>query len=65
MLEQRVARNSLGDFLDFRSGSIPVTIGNQKILIGGDVILSFNGIELNEIEGALKVRDELVKLPYG
>lgn len=65
MLVHCVARNSLGDFLGLRLGSIPVTIDNQKILIGGDVILSFNGIEPNEIEGALKVRDELVTLPYG
>jgi len=65
MLVQRVAKNSLGYFLRLRAGSIPVMVGNQEILIGGDVILSLNGIELNEIEDALKVRDELVKLPYG
>lgn len=65
MLVQRVARNSLGDFLGLQAGSIPVTIGNRKILIGGDVILSLNGIKLNKIEDALKVRDNLIKLPYG
>ena len=65
MLVQRVAKNSLGDFLGLRAGSISVTIDNQKILIGGDVILSLNGIELNRVEDALKVRDELIKLPYG
>jgi len=65
MLVQRVARNSLGYFLRLRAGSIPLTIGDQKILIGGDVILSLNGIELNEIEDVLKARDELLKLPYG
>jgi len=65
MLVQRVARNSLGYFLGLRAGKLPITIGNQRILIGGDVILSLNGIQLNEIEDALKIRDELVKLPYG
>jgi len=65
MLVQRVARNSLGYFLGLQAGKLPVTIGNYQILIGGDVILSLNGIQLNSIEDALKVRDELVKLPYG
>lgn len=65
MLVQRVARNSLGYFLGLRPGKLPVMIGNQKILIGGDVILSLNGIRLNKIEDVIKVRDELVNLPYG
>jgi len=65
MLVQRVARNSLGYFLGLRAGKLPITIGNQRILIGGDVMLSLNGIQLNETEDALKARDELIKLPYG
>ena len=65
LLVQRVAPNSLGDFLELRGGTIAVTINNQKILIGGDVLLSLNGIVLNETEDAVTIRDELLKLPYG
>ena len=48
-LVQRVAQDSPSDRLGIRGGSIPVAIGGQALLIGGDVIVEAFGIRLEGI----------------
>lgn len=56
-LVEKVAAGSLGESLGLIGGTIPATIRNRKLLLGGDVILRVN----NTPVGMLKDRyDELV-----
>ncbi len=43
-LVQKVAAGSVSDRLGIRPGKIPIKLGERELLIGGDVILEFEGI---------------------
>ncbi|PCJ39227.1 MAG: trypsin [Moraxellaceae bacterium] len=43
LLVQRVAKGSFGDDLQVQAGSIPITFGNEQIVLGGDVIVEVGG----------------------
>lgn len=45
LLVQRVASSSIFDRMRVKGGDIEVTIGNQNLLLGGDIILAFNDIK--------------------
>lgn len=45
-LVQQVADNSPADLMGIKPGSIPVTIGGQNLLLGGDLIIEALGISL-------------------
>ena len=47
LLVQHVAANSPGAELGLQSGSIPVTIGKEEFLIGGDVVLEIQSIPVS------------------
>ncbi|WP_243647312.1 S1C family serine protease [Aestuariirhabdus litorea] len=59
LLVQRVARNSPAYFLGLRHGSIPVKIGHEDILLGGDIIISIMGVQLTE--GLLESLDSPIR----
>jgi S1-C subfamily serine protease len=44
LLVQRVAEGSPGKALGLRAGNVPVQIGKETFLIGGDVVLSIQGV---------------------
>lgn len=44
LLVQQVAENSPGKALGLKAGSIPVQIGNDTFLIGGDIVLSIQDV---------------------
>lgn len=44
LLVQRIASNSLFDKMGVNEGNVEVTIGQQKLIMGGDIILAFNDI---------------------
>jgi serine protease Do len=46
LLVQSVAEGSLGERLGLREGQLPMTVGAQTLLIGGDVILSMLGVTI-------------------
>ncbi len=48
MLVQHVAKASPVERLGIRGGKIPVEVAGQKILIGGDIILSCFGVEVGD-----------------
>ena len=48
MLVQKVASGSVADKLGLRPGKIPVTIQGRDILLGGDIIVSVEGVDVNQ-----------------
>lgn len=65
LLVQRTAKFSMGHTMGFQGGTIPVTLKGRKILLGGDIILSINGMPLRSNQDLLEVRNALVQLNFG
>ena len=60
LLIQRVAKGSPGDKLGFRPGNIPIQIGRQKLLIGGDIVLEVQGMPISvDIKKTCEIRDTM------
>jgi serine protease Do len=58
LLIQNVAENSPGFALGLKGGSIPAQIGNDKIVIGGDIILSIQGFPVTQsVDDACAIQD--------
>jgi S1-C subfamily serine protease len=58
LLIQNVAENSPGYELGLRGGSIPAQIGNDKILVGGDIILAIQGFPVTQsVDDACAIQD--------
>ena len=53
LLVQKVVEYSPLGILGLKSGDIEMVIENKKILVGGDIILTFNGIKIEYTEEAL------------
>jgi len=55
MLVQRVAQGSLGEELGLKGGTfaLPVPGSERKLILGGDIILSFQGVRMDGTEEAL------------
>jgi serine protease Do len=47
-LVQRVAEGSGGEALGLRMGSMQIEIENRPVIVGGDIILEMNGIQVTE-----------------
>jgi serine protease Do len=47
VLVQRVARGSLGEELGLRGGELSISIGDQNLIVGGDVILETLGVQMD------------------
>ncbi len=66
LLVQRVADHSPGARLGLRPGTIPITIGPQEMVIGGDVILEIMGTPISMDLAAMgEIQDKLSALPPG
>lgn len=63
LLVQRVAAGSPAERLGVRGGTLRATIGDDELLLGGDVILSVEGIALSEPGAYEGIRRRLVQLP--
>ena len=62
MLVQRVARGSVADRMGLRGGFIPVQIGEEEILAGGDVILKVAGVPVSR-GSILKLQQRIDDIP--
>ena len=60
LLVQRVAHGSPAERLGLRGGRYSVDIGEEQLLLGGDVILAVQGIELGEPDAYERVRRRLL-----
>jgi S1-C subfamily serine protease len=62
LLVQRVAHGSPAERLGLRGGRYGITIGDEQLLIGGDVIIAVEGITLAEPDAYERVRRRLSEL---
>jgi len=59
LLVNNVTPNSPAYFLGIRGGYLKSSIGDHEILVGGDIILSIEGITLDRIENVSKAWEKL------
>ena len=62
LLVQRVARGSPAEQLGLRGGRYGIAIGDEQLLIGGDVIIAVEGISLAEPDASERVRRRLLDM---
>jgi serine protease Do len=60
LLVQRVARNSPAERLGLRGGNLPAVIGGEQLMLGGDIILAVEGIELAKPDSYEAIRQRLL-----
>lgn len=65
VMVQRVANNSPGQKLGLRPGFLPAKIGEQELLLGGDIILAVDGIQVGDPITAKAIREHLAGLQPG
>ena len=61
ILVQHVAENSIGSRLDLKASTMPTKVGTEKFLSGGDIILAFGGIRLENTPETFKKVQSLIK----
>jgi S1-C subfamily serine protease len=64
-LVKTVARNSPADALGLRGGTSSATIAGEPLVVGGDIMLSLDGIPVNGIGDLVKIRERLRRLQPG
>jgi serine protease Do len=64
-LVQRIASGSPADRIGLRAGTVRATIGEDDLIVGGDIILEVEGISLAGPEGYVLVRRRVRNLPPG
>ena len=63
VLAQRVAAGSLAAHLGLKPGTVPAQIGDQQIILGGDVVLEVMGIPIEEeVAQNTRIRERLNEL---
>jgi S1-C subfamily serine protease len=50
VLVQRVAEGSIASRCGLRAGTLRATVEGQEIILGGDIILAVNGVDVNQEE---------------
>jgi S1-C subfamily serine protease len=60
-----VAKGSPSDEAGLRGGTRVVTIDGQQWVLGGDILLSVEGVALTNAANMMKVRDHLATLQSG
>jgi serine protease Do len=64
-LIKSVAKNSPGDEAGLVGGTKVVTVGGEQFVLGGDIILSIEGIPAESAAAMMKIRDHLATLKPG
>ncbi len=65
VLVQRVAAGSPADDIGLRGGTTFAVVGDMELLLGGDVILGIQGIDLTSLDRFLTVRQALLSSREG
>jgi serine protease Do len=66
LLVQRVASGSPGAEMGLTPGQIPIKVGREEILLGGDIILEVQGQPVStDVEKTCKIRDTMGALRVG
>ena len=64
-LVKSVAKGSPGDEAGLQGGTKVVTVDGEQMVLGGDIILSVEGIPVDSAASMMKVRDHLATLKPG
>jgi S1-C subfamily serine protease len=64
-LVKSVAKGSPGDEAGLVGGTKVVTVGGEQFVLGGDIILSIEGIQADSAASMMKIRDHLATLKPG
>ena len=62
LLVQRVAKGSPAEELGLRGGTLPVRIGDEHLLVGGDIVLAVDGIALGDPGAYETIRLRLIRV---
>jgi S1-C subfamily serine protease len=65
LLVQRVAQGSPAQRFGLRAGSLPIAVGDNRVLIGGDIIMAVEGIELGGVHAYEDIRRRLIEVRAG
>ncbi|MGB0371176.1 MAG: S1C family serine protease [Opitutales bacterium] len=65
LLVERVTRGSPAARIKLQEGRIPVKIGNEELLIGGDVIVEMQGIVIDSTDAFSKILQTINELQTG
>jgi len=64
-LVKSVAKGSPGDEAGLRGGNRVVTIDGKQMVLGGDILLSVNGMPADSAANMMKIRDQLAAMQTG
>jgi serine protease Do len=64
-LVKTVVKDSLGEHLGLRAGDRPATIDGQEIVLGGDIILAAQGINVLTIDDLVQAAKAIRDQPPG
>ena len=64
-LIKTVAKGSPADDAGLRGGTTSATIGGESLILGGDVILSVEGIQAGSVANMARIRDVINAKPPG
>jgi len=62
LLVQRAAEGSPAERLGLRGGTMPATIGQEELLLGGDIILAVEGISIGAPSAYELIRRRLIEI---
>jgi serine protease Do len=62
LLVQRVAEGSPAQRFGLRPGTLPIAVSEERLLIGGDIILAVDGIGLDAADAYASIRRRLIEL---
>ncbi len=64
-LVRTVAKNSPGDTMGLRGGTKTITVDGEQVVVGGDIILSVDGITVGTVADLVKIRERMNTLSPG
>jgi S1-C subfamily serine protease len=64
-LVKTVAKNSPGDAMGLRAGTKTITVDGEQVVVGGDIVLSVDGIPVGNAADLVKIRARMNSLGPG
>ncbi len=65
VLVQRIAAGSPAEHAGLKGGTLRATIGDEELIVGGDIVLAIQGISLAEPNGLATARQKITELHPG
>jgi S1-C subfamily serine protease len=64
-LVRTVAKNSPADTIGLRGGTKTITVDGEPVVVGGDIVLSVEGIDVGNVADLVKIRERMNSLSPG